>query len=136
MLTLFRDLKLAVRSLQKHRGFTIVAVLTIALGIGINTALFTVFNAFVLKPLPLKDPSTLVTLEGRDTHGQRRRLFSYLDYLDYRQENPSFSELIAWNKINATFGEAPPNDADDFMLAEGYEHVFGQIVSTNYFSAL
>lgn len=136
MLTIFRDLKLAVRGLQKHRSFTVVAVLTIALGIGINTALFTVFNAFVLKPLPLKDPSTLVTLEGRDTHGQRRRLFSYLDYLDYRQENPYFSELIAWNKVTATFGEAPPNDADDFMLAEGYEHVFGQIVSTNYFSAL
>ena len=53
MLTIFRDLKLAVRGLQKHRSFTIVAVLTIALGIGINTALFTVFNAFVLKPLPL-----------------------------------------------------------------------------------
>jgi len=136
MLTLFRDLKLAVRSLQKHRSFTIVAVLTMALGIGINTALFTVFNAFVLKPLPLKDPSKLVTLEGRDKHGQRRRLFSYLDYLDYRQVNPFFSDLIAWNKVTATFGEAPPNDADDFVLAEGYEHVFGQIVSTNYFSAL
>jgi predicted permease len=136
MLTLFRDLKLAFRNLQKHRSFPIVVVLTMALGIGINTALFTVFNAFVLKPLPLKDPSKLVTLEGRDQHGQRRRLFSYLDYLDYRQENPVFLDLIAWNKVSATFGEAPPNDADDFVLAEGYEHVFGQIVSSNYFSAL
>ena len=136
MLTLFQDLKFAVRGLQKHRSFTIVAVLTIALGIGINTALFTVFDAFVLKPLPLKDPSRLVTLEGHDKHGQRRRLFSYLDYLEYRQQNPVFADLIAWNKVSATFGEAPPQDADDFVLAEGYEHVFGQIVSTNYFSAL
>jgi putative ABC transport system permease protein len=136
MLTLLQDLKFAVRGLQKHRSFTIVAVLTIALGIGINTALFTVFDAFVLKPLPLKDPSKLVTLEGHDKHGLRRRLFSYLDYLDYRQQNPVFSDLIAWNKVSATFGEAPPQDADDFVLAEGYEHVFGQIVSTNYFSVL
>ena len=136
MLTLLHDLKYALRGLQKHRSFTIVAVLTIALGIGINTALFTVFDAFVLKPLPVKDPSKLVTLEGRDKHGLRRRLFSYLDYVDYRDQNAVFSDLIAWNKVSATIGEAPPQDADDFVLAEGYEHVFGQIVSTNYFSAL
>lgn len=136
MLTLFQDLKYALRGLQKHRSFTIVAVLTIALGIGINTALFTVFDAFVLKPLPVKDPAKLVSLEGRDRHGLRRRLFSYLDYVDYRDQNAVFSDLIAWNKISATVGEAPPQDADDFVLAEGYEHVFGQIVSTNYFSAL
>jgi predicted permease len=111
-------------------------VLTIALGIGINTALFTVFDAFVLKPLPLKDPSRLVALEGRDKQNLRRRLFSYLDYLDYRQQNAVFSDLVAWNKVATTFGEAPPPDADDFTLAEGYEHVFGQIVSTNYFNAL
>ena len=136
MLALFHDLKYALRGLRKHRSFTTVAVLTIALGIGINTALFTVFDAFVLKPLSLKDASKLVNLEGRDKHGQRRRLFSYLDYLDYRQQNPVFSDLVAWNKISVTFGEAPPPETDDFTLAEGYEHVFGQIVSTNYFSAL
>lgn len=111
-------------------------MLTIALGIGINTALFTVFDALVLKPLPLRDPSRLIALEGRDKQGQRRRLFSYLDYLDYREQNAVFSDLVAWNKVAATFGEAPPPDADDFTLAEGYEHVFGQIVSTNYFNAL
>src|SRR6185369_7037182 len=136
MLSLFQDLKYALRGLRKHRSFTAVAVLTIALGIGINTALFSVFEAFVLKPLPLRDPSRLVSLEGRDKQGLRRRLFSYLDYLDYRQPNPDFSDLIAWNKVSVTFGEAPPPDADDFTLAAGYEHVFGQIVSTNYFDTL
>ena len=133
---LFQDLKYALRGLRKQRSFTAVAVLTIALGIGINTALFSVFDAFVLKPLPLKDPSRLVALEGRDKNGLRRRLFCYLDYLDYREQTAVFSDLIAWNKVAVTFGEAPPPDADDFTLAEGYEHVFGQIVSTNYFSAL
>ncbi|HJT66791.1 MAG TPA: ABC transporter permease [Pyrinomonadaceae bacterium] len=122
--------------MRKHRGFTAVAVLTIALGIGVNTALFTVFDAFVLKPLPLRDPSRLVALEGRDKQGLHHRLFSYLDYLDYRQQDTTFSDLVAWNKVAATYGEAPPPDADDYTLAAGYEHVFGQIVSTNYFSAL
>src|SRR5690348_12221880 len=98
MLTLFQDLKFALRGLCKNRSFTAVTVLTMALGIGINTALFTVFNAFVLRPLPLQDSSRLVSLEGRDKHGQRRRLFSYLDYLEYRQQNAAFSGLIAWNK--------------------------------------
>ena len=76
MITLFQDLKYASRYLRKQLGFTTVAVLTIALGIGINTAMFTVFDALFLKPLPLRDPSRLVNLEGRDKHGQRRRLFS------------------------------------------------------------
>jgi putative ABC transport system permease protein len=136
MLTLFQDLKYASRYLRKHLGFTTVAVLTIALGIGINTAMFTVFDALFLKPLPLRDSSRLVNLEGRDKHGQRSRLFSYLDYLDYRQQNASVCELIAWNKVSATLGEAPPGSANDFMLAEGYEYAFGEIVSTNYFDVL
>jgi len=135
-LPILHDLRYALRGLRKHRGFTAIAVLTIALGIGINTALFTVFDAFVLKPLPLRDPSRLVALEGRDKQGQRQRLFSYLDYLDYRQQDTAFSDLVAWNKVAATYGEAPPPDADDYTLAAGYEHVFGQLVSTNYFSAL
>jgi macrolide transport system ATP-binding/permease protein len=136
MPSLLHDLKYALRGLRKHRGFTAAAVLTIALGIGINTALFTVFDALMLKPLPLKDASRLVALEGRTKDGDRRRLFSYLDYLDQQKQDPVFSDLVAWNKIAATVGEAPPPDADDFILAEGYEHIFGQIVSTNYFAAL
>jgi len=136
MITLFQDIKYASRYLRKQPGFTAVTVLTIALGIGINTAMFTVFDAFFLKPLPLRDASRLVNLDGRDKHGQRRRLFSYLDYLDYQQQNASVSELIAWNKVAATLGEAPPGSANDFMLAEGYEYAFGEIVSANYFDVL
>ncbi|HEV2835660.1 MAG TPA: ABC transporter permease, partial [Pyrinomonadaceae bacterium] len=136
MSTLFQDLKYALRGFRKNRSFAAVTVLTMALGIGLNTALFSVFDAFVLKPLPLKDSSRLVSLEGRNKEGQRQRLFSYLDYLDYQQQNAVFSDLIAWNKVSATVGEAPPQGDDDFLLAEGYEHVFGQMVSTNYFTAL
>src|SRR6185369_1650579 len=114
-----QDLRFALRGLRKNPAFNAVIILTLALGIGLNTALFTVFDAFVLKPLPLKDSSTLVNLEGRNKDGERQRLFSYLDYLDYRQQNAVFSDLIAWNKVSATLGEAPPQDADDFTLAPG-----------------
>src|SRR6266576_6672922 len=112
MQTLWQDLSYAVRTLQKKPGFTFVAIITLALGIGVNAALFSVFDAFVLKPLPLKDPDSLVNFEGVSAQGQRQRLFSYLDYLDYRNQNSTLSEVIAWNKVRATLGEAPPNQDD------------------------
>ena len=133
--TIWHDLRYAARTLRKKPGFTFVAIVTLALGIGVNAALFSVFDSFVLKPLPLKDPGSLVSLEGVSAQGERRRLFSYLDYLDYRDQNSTLSDLIAWNKVRVTLGEAPPDQGDD-AFAEGYEYLFGQIVSGNYFTAL
>ena len=57
---MFQDLRFGVRILLKHTGFTVVAVLTLALGIGVNTALFTLFNAVALRPLPVKEPDSIV----------------------------------------------------------------------------
>ena len=135
METLFKDLSYGLRTLVKKPGFTIIAVITLALGIGVNAALFTVFNAFVLRPLPLRDPGKLVSLEGVGPQGERHNLVSYRDYLDYRDQNSTFSGVVAWNKVRATLGEAPPTQSDD-EFAEGYEYLFGQIVSGNYFTAL
>src|ERR1041385_3843914 len=73
---MIQDLRYGVRTLLKNPGFTLIAVLTLALGIGVNTALFTVYDAFVLKPLPLKDPDSIVNLTGFDRDGKRTRLFS------------------------------------------------------------
>src|ERR1700730_6421359 len=61
---LLQDLRYGARMLRKNSGFTFIAVLTLTLGIGVNTALFTVFNAFILKPLPIKDPDGLVNFDG------------------------------------------------------------------------
>lgn len=135
MQTLWQDVRYGVRTLRKKPGFSFVAIITLALGIGVNAALFSVFAAFVLKPLPLKDPGSLVTLEGANAQGERHSLFSYRDYLDYRSQTSTLSDVIAWNKVRATLGEAPPNQSDD-EFAEGYEYLFGQIVSGNYFTTL
>src|SRR6476620_997420 len=133
---MLNDLRYAFRNLVKRPGFALVAISTLALGIGVNSALFTLFNAFVWKPLPVKDPAQLVNFDGRNSSGQRLRLFSYLDYKDYQKKTDVLSDLIAWNQISVTLGEAPPNLADDFVFADGYEYLFGQIVSDNFFTML
>lgn len=133
----WRDISFGLRMLRKNPGFTAVAVLTLALGIGVNTALFTVFDAFVLKPLPLKDPDRIVKIDGRTREGEQYRLFSYLDYLDYRARSNTSAGLVAMNKIAGTLGEKPAGPTDDaFIIAGGQEYVFGRIVSANYFSVL
>src|SRR3981081_568719 len=99
MQTLWQDWRYGVRTLRKKPGFSFVAIFTLALGIGVNTALFSVFDAFVLKPLPLKDPDSLVSLSGVNARGEGSRLFSYRDYLDYRDQNSTLSDVIAWNKV-------------------------------------
>jgi predicted permease len=134
MLTdLWQDLRFGARMLMKNPGFTLIAVITLALGIGANTAFFTFFNTFLLKPLPLKDPDALVKLEARDQRNGRSIIFSYRDYLDYRERNTVLDGLVGFNKIGVTLGEAPPARVE---LASGYEYVVGQIVSGNYFSVL
>jgi putative ABC transport system permease protein len=129
-----QDLRYGARTMLKHPGFTCVAALTLALGIGVNTALFTVFDALMLKPLPVKDPDGLISFSGLNRGGGRRKLFSYHDYLDYRDRNTTLAGLVAWNKAAVALGEAPVG-CDD-LSTEGASYVFGQIVSANYFSAL
>ena len=136
METLFKDIRYGIRSLLKRPGFTAIAVLTLALGIGLNAAVFTLFDAFVLKPLPLKDPGSLVHVSGRNQKGEQQNLFSYLDYVDYRNRNQVFAGLIAWNKDTATLGEPAPAISDDSAIATDREYVPIQIVSENYFSVL
>jgi predicted permease len=133
--TLLQDVRYGLRVLLKKPGFTAVAVMTLALGIGVNTALFTIFNALVLRPLPLKRPDELVNVYGRDARGAQQNLFSYLDYLDYRERNRVFAGLAAWNKVAAPLGDAVPG-IDDGVLAADRQYAFLQIVSANYFSVV
>src|SRR2546422_3620792 len=88
------DLKFAFRQLLKNPGFTAVAVLTLALGIGANTAIFSVINGVLLKPLPYPEPERLVTLwERSPQRGVEAERVSGPNYLDWREQNTVFSDL-------------------------------------------
>ncbi|MDX2029784.1 MAG: ABC transporter permease [Blastocatellia bacterium] len=131
---MIQDLRYAVRMLLKRPGFTAIAMLTLGLGIGVNTVLFTVYDAFLLKPLPLQDPDTIVHLTGYNREGQRTRLFSYQDYLDYRDQTTLFAGLVAVNKFAAPFGDDALDAASSSFLPSNFG--FGRIVSGNYFAVL
>jgi len=93
MNTLWQDLRYGARMLMKKPGFTAIAVLTLALGIGANTAIFSIVNAALLRPLPVKEPDRLVGLYRKIPQDRNHNRFSYPNYLDARDRNQSFSGL-------------------------------------------
>ncbi|MGA9770724.1 MAG: ABC transporter permease [Blastocatellia bacterium] len=102
--TLFQDLRYAIRMLIKKPGFTVVAVLTLALGIGANTAIFTAVDRALLRPFPYKNPDALVHLSEtspRKDFGEHEA--SYPDYLDWRAQNNAFEELAGYSRGSVTF---------------------------------
>lgn len=116
--TLINDLGYGLRSLLKQPGFTAVAVLSIALGIGVNTTIFSFINAALFRPLPFPDSHQLVRLWDGNAS-------SYPDYVVYRDESKVFSELAAYS-------QRPLN-----MTVNGVSvRIYGEIVSGNYFDAL
>ena len=130
--TVWQDLRYAVRVLRKHRTFSLVAILTLALGTGANAAIFQLVNAIRLRSLPVERPDELVSI-GINTHGKdrigramgRRPFFSEPLWQSLRREQHAFSELFAWGTTDwniATDGE--------------YRPVRGLYVSGNYFNGL
>jgi predicted permease len=136
METLLQDLRYAVRMLVKSPAFTLVAVLTLALGIGANTAIFTIVNALLLKMLPIKAPQELVAVgdptrvNDRSSGTPQTDLFSYPLYKELRDNNTVFSGLIA--------GGTEHRVDVDASAAGGAssEQIVGRLVSGNYFSVL
>ena len=108
MHTLIQDITYGLRVLFNKPGFTLVAVLTLALGIGANTAIFSVVNAVLLKPLAFDEPDQLVIVPTTTPRTQRGSV-SYPDLLDWREQNTLFEGLSAWipQSVNLTDVEEP-----------------------------
>jgi len=87
----FADLRFAARILRKSPGFTCVVVLTLALGIGVNTAIFSVLNGWLLRPLPVPDPEQIMILAAQQKNDATASNFSYPDFLDFQKQANSFS---------------------------------------------
>src|SRR5208283_4842895 len=123
----WKDARYAARVLAKSPGFTLVVVLSLALGIGANTAIFSLVNAYFLRPMPVDDPDRLVAvyLTSPRRWGRDIGNFSYPDLSDYRRADPGFSDLMGSSglPLSMTGGEKP-------------ELIWGEIVTGNYFSGL
>jgi putative ABC transport system permease protein len=122
--TLWQDLRYGLRVLWKHRGFTAVAIATLALGIGANTAIFSAVNSVLLRALPYSAPDRLV-LAWEVTPKGRQTTVSPANFLDWRAQSSSFSELAATSGVDF-------NITDDGDVAR----VRGASVSTNFFRLL
>jgi len=127
MQILWQDIRYGVRMLAKNPGFTTIAVLTLALGIGANTAIFSVVNAVLLRPLPFTEPDRLmmVWLKGAKAAGGDRVPLSVADLLDWRAQNQAFEQVgaFSYNQYNYTGGEVP-------------EQIVAANVSANFFTTL
>jgi len=92
---LAQDLRYGIRMMLRHRGFTAVAILTLGLGIGANTAIFSVVNAVVLRPLPYDHPERIIRMYGKFSGGNQAST-SPPDFLDYRSQNSTFEQFAAF----------------------------------------
>jgi predicted permease len=126
MSTLMRDIRFSIRTLSKSPGFTLVSVLTMALGIGALSSIFSVFNAVMIRALPYKEPSRLILVDAFKEKDGERFPISYLDFKEWSRRQHSFESLAARTETRS------------FILrtASGPELTQGEIVSSRYFHLL
>jgi predicted permease len=125
METLIQDIRYAVRGLRKAPAFTLVALLTLALGIGVNSSIFSVVNAILYRPLPVVKPNELVDIYGHQATSSEHATHSYPNYVSYRSETATLSDLIGYSNFFAHLSIAGSSDL-----------VIGELVTDNYFRAL
>ena len=123
--TLWQDIRYGARLLLKHPAFTVVAVLSLAIGIGANTAVFSVAKAVLFPALPFADPERLVNVHDNSGHYNGPLSVSYPAYRNFRDANQVFDSLLCWSRL-----------AVSLDAGQGAEQAFGVIVSGNYFTTL
>lgn len=124
--TCVQDLRFALRLLARNRSFTVVAILSLAVGIGVNSALFSLADALVLRPLSVSRPNEVVTVVSKSPSNPMGNL-SYPDYKDLRDQNESFDGLVAFTANNFGFAERP-GDLPQMKT--------GMLVSGNFFRVM
>jgi predicted permease len=132
---LFHDLRFALRQLARKPGFTVIAIASLTLGIGANTAIFTLLNAILLRPLPVQSPNELLLFGDGNSSGSTSsvpdgswRLFSYSFFHDLRQKDASFSGIAA---VDSTQFETKAS-----IAGAAYQTTHVNLVSGSYFSVL
>ena len=125
---MINDIKHGLRMLMKNPGFTFVAVISIAIGVGANAAMFSVADGLVFRPLPVPRAGEVVTIVGqaRDVGFGNRRV-SYPDYVDLRDRSKSFRDLVAYNIVITSFTSRADEPA---------QRKVGMAVSGNSFDAM
>jgi putative ABC transport system permease protein len=124
-MTFFKDLRYAVRMLVKTPGVTVVAVITLALGIGANTAIFSGVNAFSLREIPVPEANRLIRPVEIEENGGISDEISYPDFLEYRNQSTSFTGLAGEDMLQVAIDTQDQNDV-----------IWGQAVSGNYFDVM
>src|SRR5215475_14240069 len=134
MQTLIQDLRYGARMLANQPGFTLVAALTLALGIGVNTTIFSSVNTFLFRPLPVERPQELaMAFVGGKQQARVWDHISYPDYVDFRAENRVFTGVAAYKMASVAFAAEGAARASD---NQGADVIWGEIVSGNYFDVL
>jgi putative ABC transport system permease protein len=121
--TLLQDVRFGARVLAKHKAFTMVAVFTLALGIGANTAIFSVVNELLLRPLPYRDADRIVMVWEVTPQGRHENTVSRANFRRWRDESNSFSSLAAFSdqRLNLTDTDKPEEVPVQFATPELFE---------------
>ncbi len=123
--TLLKDIRYAFRWMLRSPGFSAVAILSLGLGVGVNTAMFSLVDSLLFRPLPVTEPETLVDVFTTGGDGEEYATNSYPDFLDLKSQNTVFSDMLGYSPMMA-----PLSLGDRSRIA------LGQIVTSNYFSML
>lgn len=123
--TLGQDIRFGIRMLWKSPGFAVVAVLTLALGIGANTAIFSIVNGVLLNPLPFPDPDRLMMLNQKEKNFEFASV-SYPNFQDWRKDNHTFSSMaISRGYYFSLIGSGTPEQLDGQFISDGYFDMLG-----------
>jgi len=119
---LFADVRYALRWLRRSPGFTLIAIASLAIGIGFNTTLFTLVDALLFRPLPVERPDELVDVFTTGGDGDTYATTSYPDFLDFKSQNQVFSDMLAYSPSIAAV-----------KLTDRSRLAMGEVVTGNYF---